>query len=76
MMMLAGLGFRWRAAWLALLLIVIPYAFLALLCAFQLSRRAREMRLMPIISFIFPVIHLTWGSSFLLGLLRSPRPTG
>jgi len=73
--MLAGLGLRWPAAWLALLLVVVPYTLLALLCAYQLSHRAREMRLMPIISLIFPVIHLTWGSSFLVGLLRGPRPT-
>jgi cellulose synthase/poly-beta-1,6-N-acetylglucosamine synthase-like glycosyltransferase len=66
-------GFWWRPAWLALLCVVLPYALLSLLCAFRLARRAREMRLMPIISFVFLVIHTMWGSSFLLGLLRAPR---
>jgi hypothetical protein len=66
-------GFWWRPAWIALLCVVVPYALLSLLCAFRLARRAREMSLMPIISFVFLVIHTTWGSSFLLGLLRAPR---
>ncbi|MCA1565480.1 MAG: glycosyltransferase family 2 protein [Acidobacteria bacterium] len=69
----AAAGFWWRPAWLALLGVVLPYALLSLYCAFRLARRAREMRLMPIISFVFLVIHTTWGSSFLLGLLRAPR---
>jgi GT2 family glycosyltransferase len=66
-------GFWWRPAWLALLGVVLPYALLSLLCAYKLARRADELKLMPIISFVFLVIHATWGGSFLLGLLRAPR---
>jgi cellulose synthase/poly-beta-1,6-N-acetylglucosamine synthase-like glycosyltransferase len=66
-------GFWWRPAWLALLGIVLPYALLSLLCAYKLARRAGELKLMPIISFVFLVIHTTWGGSFLLGLVRAPR---
>jgi glycosyltransferase involved in cell wall biosynthesis len=70
----AAVGFWWRPAWwLGLLCVVLPYALLSLLCAFRLARRAGELSLMPIISFIFLVIHTTWGGSFLLGLLRAPR---
>ena len=72
----ATLGFQWRIAWAMLLLIILPYTLLSLWCAFQLSRRARDLRLMPLISFIFLTIHATWGSSFLLGLLRAPRIEG
>ncbi len=68
----ALVGFWWRPAWLALLAVVVPYVLLSLVCALQLASRERELRLTPIISFIFLVIHVTWGSSFLLGLLRSP----
>jgi succinoglycan biosynthesis protein ExoA len=66
-------GFWWRPAWFALVGVVLPYALLSLYCAFRLARRAGEMSLMPLISFVFLVIHTTWGSSFLLGLLRAPR---
>jgi len=66
-------GFWWRPAWLLLLAAVIPYALLSLLCAFQLARRARDMSLMLHVALIFPLLHITWGSSFWLGLLRAPR---
>jgi succinoglycan biosynthesis protein ExoA len=69
----ALVGFWWRPAWLALLAVVVPYALLSLVCAVQLATRARDLRLTPIISFTFLLIHAAWGSSFLLGLLRSPR---
>jgi len=66
-------GFWWRPAWLLLLAAVVPYTLLSLLCAFQLARRARELSLLPLIALIFPVLHVAWGSSFWLGLLRAPR---
>jgi hypothetical protein len=69
----ALVGFWWRPAWLALLAVVVPYALLSLVCAAQLASKARDLRLTPIISFTFLLIHAAWGSSFLLGLLRSPR---
>lgn len=67
------LGFWWRPAWWLLLLAVVPYAVLALVCAFKLARRGRDMRLLPLIAIIFPVLHVAWGSSFWLGLVRAPR---
>ncbi|MDQ1611712.1 MAG: hypothetical protein QOG00_1643 [Pyrinomonadaceae bacterium] len=69
----ALLGFWWRPAWWLLLLAVVPYAALSILCAFQLARRARELRLLPVVAVIFPVLHVAWGVSFWLGLLRAPR---
>ncbi|HYG10213.1 MAG TPA: glycosyltransferase family 2 protein [Pyrinomonadaceae bacterium] len=69
----ALLGFWWRPAWLLLLAAVVPYALLSLLCAFQLARRARDMSLLPLVALIFPVLHVAWGSSFWLGLVRAPR---
>jgi glycosyltransferase involved in cell wall biosynthesis len=67
------LGFWWRPAWLLLLAAVVPYALLSLVCAFQLARRARDMSLLPFVALVFPVLHLAWGSSFWLGLVRAPR---
>jgi cellulose synthase/poly-beta-1,6-N-acetylglucosamine synthase-like glycosyltransferase len=66
-------GFWWRPAWWLLLLAVVPYTLLALVCAFKLARRGRDMALLPFVAVIFPVLHVTWGSSFWLGLVRAPR---
>jgi cellulose synthase/poly-beta-1,6-N-acetylglucosamine synthase-like glycosyltransferase len=71
----ALLGFWWPAAWLIMLLAVIPYTLLSLFCAFRLARRGRELSLLPLIAVIFPVLHVAWGSSFWLGLVRAPRVT-
>ncbi|HEX8131700.1 MAG TPA: glycosyltransferase family 2 protein [Pyrinomonadaceae bacterium] len=69
----ALLGFWWRPAWLLLLAAVVPHALVSLLCAFQLARRARDMSLLPLVAIVFPVLHVAWGSSFWLGLVRAPR---
>jgi GT2 family glycosyltransferase len=69
----AVLGFWWRPAWWLLLLAVAPYALLSVFCAFQLARRRRDLTLLPLIAFIFPVLHVAWGSSFWLGLIRAPQ---
>ncbi|HYE66072.1 MAG TPA: glycosyltransferase family 2 protein [Pyrinomonadaceae bacterium] len=60
------------ALW-ALLLILGAYASLAILFALQLSRRSFDFRLVALIPLAFLIIHGAWGSSFLLGLVRSPR---
>lgn len=69
----ALVGLLWRPAWLLLLAGVVPYALLSLAFAFQLARRARDFSLLPLVAVIFPVLHVAWGSSFLLGLVRAPR---
>lgn len=66
-------GFWWRPAWWLLLLALVPYTLLALVCAFKLARRGHDMALLPFVAVIFPVLHVTWGSSFWLGLVRAPR---
>lgn len=60
----ALVGFWWRPAWWLLALALLPYALLALACAFKLARRGRDMRLLPFVAVIFPVLHVAWGSSF------------
>jgi hypothetical protein len=69
----ALLGFWWHPMWLALLLAVVPYTLLSLFCAFQLARRGRDLSLLPFVAIIFPVLHIAWGSSFWLGLIRAPH---
>ncbi|HEX8455712.1 MAG TPA: glycosyltransferase family 2 protein [Pyrinomonadaceae bacterium] len=68
-------GFLWRPFWLLLLAGVLPYALLSVACAFQLARRAGDMSLLPLIAAVFPVLHVAWGSSFWLGLVRAPGRT-
>jgi glycosyltransferase involved in cell wall biosynthesis len=69
----ALLGFWWRPAWWLLAAALLPYASLSLYCAFRAARRARDLSLLPFIALVFLVLHVAWGSSFLLGLIRSPR---
>jgi hypothetical protein len=69
----ALLGFWWRPAWWLLAAALLPYAALSLYCAFRLARRVRDMSLLPFISLVFLVLHVSWGSSFWLGLIRAPR---
>lgn len=64
----------WRLLALeALLLVLVPYLALALFFAAKLSRRASDWRLLPAIVWAFLIIHIAWGSSFLLGLIHSPK---
>lgn len=74
LLFLSGLSFWWAVPSLLLLgAIVFAYTALAVLFAFKLARREHDPGLIPAISFAFLIIHITWGSSFLLGLIRSPK---
>ena len=72
--LLTVLGF-WRGiAWEMLALEVTAYLMAALVFAYQSTRRKGEkfpvMLTMPLVFF---TIHLSWGSSFLWGLVTAPR---
>lgn len=69
-----ALSFWWTQALWVLLLIVISYTLLSSFFAFQLSQGGQNLRLIPTIFLAFLVIHSAWGGSFLLGLVRAPRP--
>jgi glycosyltransferase involved in cell wall biosynthesis len=50
------------------------YFFLALVFAWSIKQRNHEsVRMMLVLPLVFLVIHLTWGASFLLGLVHKPR---
>lgn len=68
-----ALSLWWHPALFALSLVIVPYSVLALFFAFNLSRRGGDWRLFPAIACAFLLIHLAWGSSFLTGLIHSPR---
>jgi succinoglycan biosynthesis protein ExoA len=66
-------GFWWRPAWWMLLLELAAYVLLAIVFAARLARQSGEgARLIVVLPLVFLTIHLSWGSSLLLGLI-SPR---
>jgi cellulose synthase/poly-beta-1,6-N-acetylglucosamine synthase-like glycosyltransferase len=71
LMSLSALSLFWRPFLWLLLPMLSLYALLSLACAAHLARRTQELKLIPIIPLAFVLIHLVWGSGFLLGLLRT-----
>jgi len=71
---LAVITLWWSIAWRVLASEVGTYLLLSLAFGYQAARRARGgffmMLTMPVVFF---TIHATWGTSFLLGLLRPSR---
>lgn len=50
------------------------YALLSLLFGWKIKRRNHStVGILLLVPLVFLVIHLTWGASFLLGLVRTPR---
>ena len=67
-------GFWLRPAWWLLGIELGAYLLLALFFAGRLARTSGAgIRLMFLLPVIFGAIHLTWGSSFLLGLVKVPN---
>ena len=68
-------GFFWWPALAVLLAVLALYSLLAFVFALKLARGERNRRLTFLLPIVFFVIHLIWGGSFLLGLVRSPSGT-
>ena len=67
-------GIWQRPAWWLLAVELGAYSLLALFFAFKLARRSSAgLRLMILLPLIFGAIHLSWGTSFLLGLVKAPQ---
>jgi len=73
-LVLAGVFFR--AAWLALGLGLLLYFLLAVYFGFKVaSRNGEGLRMTLLMPVVFLTIHVSWGTSFILGLLKAlPRP--
>lgn len=70
-LVLAISGVFWKPAWWLLLAEIITYLVCALLAGLQAAKRSHEGVAMALVMpLIFATIHLSWGSSFLLRLLR------
>ncbi|HKZ78476.1 MAG TPA: glycosyltransferase family 2 protein [Pyrinomonadaceae bacterium] len=63
----------WPAAIWFFTIVIALYALLALVFALGIAHRAQNWKLFPLLPIIFFVIHTTWGTSFLLGLVRPPE---
>lgn len=71
--LLAAAGLVWSFAWRLLGFELATYLLFALAFGGQIARRSDGGLLMVLLMpVVFLIIHLTWGSSFLLGLARSP----
>jgi succinoglycan biosynthesis protein ExoA len=68
------LGVFWPPIRLLLGLEISLYALLSFIFGWRVMRRNQGgIEMLLLMPLIFLTIHLTWGSSFLLGLIRSPR---
>jgi glycosyltransferase involved in cell wall biosynthesis len=73
-LMLGMLGFLWVPFWLLLGFEIALYLLLALAFGWAIARRkAGGIGLWLMMPLVFATIHLAWGSSFLLGLIKKPR---
>ena len=70
-LVLAIAGVFWKPAGVLLLVEVVTYLVCALVAGLQAAKRAHEgLPMALVMPLIFATIHLSWGSSFLLRLLR------
>lgn len=71
--LLGFLGLIWSPAWLLLGTGMALYFFLAFVFGFQAARhKPGSLPVWLLMPWIFLTIHLAWGTSFLVGLLRRP----
>jgi len=68
-----GLSYWEPLTLLAFVIIVISYGLLSFYFAVKSSLRGGDSRLILPLIAAFLAVHLTWGSSFLLGIFHSPR---
>jgi succinoglycan biosynthesis protein ExoA len=68
------LGFVFYPFWLLLVLELLLYFSLGLYFGFKIAKRNKGgVSLILLMPIVFLLIHLSWGSSFLWGLIASPK---
>jgi glycosyltransferase involved in cell wall biosynthesis len=73
LILLSGVGVWWHLAWLLLGLELLVYFFLAAVFGAQIAgKTGGGLGMFLRLPIIFLAIHLSWGSSFLRGLIRRP----
>jgi cellulose synthase/poly-beta-1,6-N-acetylglucosamine synthase-like glycosyltransferase len=74
LLLLTAAGFWQDIAWTILALELAMYLLAAMVSTYQAVRNKHEtFAVMLTMPFAFFTIHLSWGSSFLIGALRCPR---
>ena len=63
----------WKPAAWSFFTLMLTYSVFAFVCATSLAKRARDYKLTLVIPLVFFVLHVSWGSSFLLGLVYHRR---
>ena len=70
---LGGLGLWWHLAWWLLAFELLGYFLLAAVFSARVAQRASGgLAMWLLLPVVFLAIHLSWGSSFLTGLVRQP----
>lgn len=70
-LVLGIVGIFWQPAWWLLLIELATYLICAMLAGWQAARRASAgLQMVLVMPLIFATIHLSWGASFLVRLLR------
>src|SRR4051812_3753453 len=70
-------GFYLRPAWWLLAIELVSYLVLAIFfAARQMMKSQLGAGLLVVLPITFGVIHLTWGTGFLFGLVKAPPATG
>src|SRR5215813_2783299 len=73
LLLIAGIWFR--PAWWLLAAELIAYVLTGLFFAVKLARRSGlGFGLVVLLPVVFGVIHLSWGTAFLVGLFKRPKP--
>lgn len=67
-------GIFWRPLWWLLLVEVVAYLMCAVGAAWQVAKKSVDgLVMLLMMPFIFATIHFTWGTSFLIRLLKPVR---
>lgn len=74
--LLSGAGFWWKPAWTMLLMLLALYAASVVLAAIVGAWRRKDWGEAVAFPLAIWIMHLSWGSSFLVGLVRSPKAVG
>jgi succinoglycan biosynthesis protein ExoA len=71
LLVLGIVGIVWKYAWWVLLVEVAAYLVAALAAGWRAAKKSSDgVRMVVLMPLIFATIHLAWGSSFLVRLLR------